>query len=235
MLKYMEGLAINEIAETLSVTRKTVYKCIDKALSFGPVAALNDLSGRGIKPVITDDAKTWVLSVACQSPRDYGHANEVWSYRLLSEQIQKDCLKQGYPNLAKAGKSFIHGVLENTGIKPHKISYYLEKRDEEFDRKMAEVLVVYKEVEMLNTGKQKEERKQAMISYDEKPGIQAIKNIAPQLMPVIGKHQTIGRDYEYKRMGTLSLLAGIDLHTGVAIPLVEEKHRSMEFIKFLKK
>lgn len=54
-------------------------------------------------------------------------------------------------------------------------------------------------------------------------------------MPVVGRQPTIGRDYEYKRLGTLSLLAGIDLHTGVVIPLVEEKHRSREFIRFLEK
>jgi transposase len=235
MLRYMEGFAIIEISDELGITRKTVYNCIDKALGFGPIAALDDLSGRGVRATISDDAKSWVLSVACQSPRDYGHANEVWSYSLLAKQIQKDCIAQGYPKLKKAGKSVVHGILEKAGIKPHKISYYLEKRDEEFERKMAEVLVVYKEVQMSNTSEQKEARKQVTISYDEKPGIQAIKNIAPQLMPVIERHATIGRDYEYKRLGTLSLLAGIDLHTGIVIPLIEEKHRSQEFIKFLKK
>lgn len=107
---------------------------------------------------------------------------------MLAKQIQKDCILQGYPNLKKAGKSVVHGILEKAGIKPHKISYYLERRDEEFDRKMAEVLVVYKEVQMVNASDQKDERKHVIISYDEKPGIQAIKNIAPQLMPVIEKH-----------------------------------------------
>jgi len=71
------------------------------------------------------------------------------------------------------------------------------------------------------------------LSYDEKPGIQAIKNIAPQLQPVPGKHQTVKRDHEYKRLGTVSLLAAIDLHTGRVISLVRERHRSSEFIEFL--
>lgn len=235
LLHYMDGLPINEISGKLDVTRKTVYNCIDKALALGPVAALDDLSGRGVKAVIGDDAKSWVLSMACQSPRDYGYANEVWSFSLLAGQVRKDCVAQGYPSLQKAGKSVVHGIMKKAGIKPHKISYYLEKRDEEFERKMAEVLVVYKEVELSNAPDQKEERKHVTISYDEKPGIQAIKNIAAQLMPAVGRYATVGRDYEYKRLGTLSLLAAIDLHTGVAIPLVEEKHRSREFIGFLKK
>jgi putative transposase len=73
-----------------------------------------------------------------------------------------------------------------------------------------------------------------IISYDEKPGIQAIGNVYPDLMPVEGHYSTIARDYEYKRHGTLSLLAGIDLISGRVIYKVFEKHRSWEFIQFLK-
>ena len=54
----------------------------------------------------------------------------------------------------------------------------------------------------------------AIVSYDEKPGIQAIATTAPDLPPVPGVHATFARDHEYKRYGTLSLLAGIDLLTG---------------------
>jgi transposase len=71
------------------------------------------------------------------------------------------------------------------------------------------------------------------VSYDEKPGIQAIKNIGAQLSPVPGAYPNIGRDPEYKRLGTVSLLAGIDLHNGKVYPLVREQHRSIEFIEFL--
>jgi transposase len=73
-----------------------------------------------------------------------------------------------------------------------------------------------------------------IVSYDEKPGIQAIGNKYPDLMPVEEKHPTVSRDYEYIRYGTLSLLAGIDLFTGVIHYKVRDKHRSIEFIEFLK-
>jgi putative transposase len=73
-----------------------------------------------------------------------------------------------------------------------------------------------------------------IVSYDEKPGIQAIGNKYPDLMPVEGKHPTVSRDYEYIRYGTLSLLAGIDLFTGVIHYKVRDQHRSIEFIEFLK-
>ena len=74
------------------------------------------------------------------------------------------------------------------------------------------------------------------LSYDEKPGIQAIMTTSEDkvLVPYTEKTSTIKRDYEYKRLGTLSLLAAIDLLTGEAIPLVSETHKSSDFISFLK-
>ena len=72
-----------------------------------------------------------------------------------------------------------------------------------------------------------------VISYDEKPGIQALQNLAPDLPPVRGRHRSNGRDYEYKRHGTVSLLAGIDLLTGMAHGIVRDRHRSSEFVEFL--
>ena len=73
----------------------------------------------------------------------------------------------------------------------------------------------------------------AEITDDEKPGIQAIANTTEDLLPD-ENHKTVSRDYEYKRLGTISLLAGIDLQTGEAIPLVKDKHSSKEYIEFLK-
>jgi transposase len=121
-----------------------------------------------------------------------------------------------------------------TCLKPHKIRYYLERRDPEFEEKMAHVLCIYREVEILKeaNGKQPSEAV-AIISYDEKPGMQAIGSTAPDLPPKPGVHAAFARDHEYKRHGTLSLLAGIDLVTGKAHALVKDRHRSCEFIEFL--
>ena len=74
------------------------------------------------------------------------------------------------------------------------------------------------------------------LSYDEKPGIQAIATTSDDKLPVpdTGKTSTIMRDYEYVRHGTVSLLAAIDLLTGNAIPLVSDTHKSSDFVCFLK-
>ena len=73
------------------------------------------------------------------------------------------------------------------------------------------------------------------VSVDEKPGVQAIGLTAPDLPPVPGKAPTVARDYEYVRRGTVSILAGIDLHSGHIFANVEDRHRSVEFIALLKR
>ena len=109
-------------------------------------------------------------------------------------------------------------ILNEQEVKPHKVRYYLERRDPEFKEKMAEVLCVYRQVKILKetaaASKNKPSKAVAIVSYDEKPGIQAIANTAPDLPPEPGVHATFARDHEYKCLGTVSLLAGIDLLTG---------------------
>jgi len=232
LLKYHQGKTITKISREMNTNRPLVERTINKALAWGALQALKDLPGRGVKPVIGDDAKSWVLSIACSKPTDYGYSYETWTYKLLKIYIRGHCREVGHDCLEKIGNGVLNGILSKGNIKPHKISYYLERRDEEFEVKMANVLQVYKEISLINDGELQAPKK-ATLSYDEKPGIQAIKNIAPQLQPVPGKYQTLKRDHEYKRLGTVSLLAGIDLHTGMVIPIVRERHRSCEFIEFL--
>jgi transposase len=140
----------------------------------------------------------------------------------------------GHPCLTRLAQGTVCKILDQHEVKPHKVRYYLQRRDEAFAEKMAEVLCVYREVAVLRETKATEPNV-AIISYDEKPGIQAIGNTAPDLPPQPGSHPGWARDHEYKRHGTLSLLAGIDLLTGKVHASVENRHRSREFVGFLKK
>jgi hypothetical protein len=89
------------------------------------------------------------------------------------------------------------------------VRYYLEQRDPDFAEKMAEVLCVYREVRILKraaaVSKKGPSEAVAIISYDEKPGIQAIATTAPDLPPEPGVHATFAWEHEYKRHGTVSL------------------------------
>lgn len=237
LIAYSRNEPINSIAKKVMVSRPTVEKCVDKALTGGIEIALSDLKRKGGPASITAGSKIWVVNLACIKPKDIGYAAELWTISQLASHVQKKCTAAGHPCLNKAGKSTIHRILNEGSIKPHKIKYYLEKRDPEFEEKMAQVLYVYKEIEILNEKLEKNDikRKFTTLSYDEKPGIQAIENVAADLAPVAGKKPTWARDYEYHRHGTLSLLAGIDLHDGRVIGLVRDRHRSREFIEFLEK
>ncbi len=235
LLMYDSGRKVSDIARELKSNRPAVERTIDKALTFGPLQALKDLHRPGRPAKIPDDAKMWVLSLACQKPKDLGYAAESWTYAALIKHVRAHCEKEGHPSLLKLGKGRLNAILSKGNIKPHKVRYYQERTDPDFDMKMADVLYVYKEVELLNQQPSSVERNGTTISYDEKPGIQAIKNIVADLLPIPNKHPAITRDNEYKRLGTVSLLAGIDLHTGDIIPLVKDRHRSREFIEFLSK
>ena len=232
LLWFSQGRRISDIARELGTNRPLVERCIDKAHAYGPTKALKDLPRSGRKPSIDDEARAWVLSLACQRPADLGYAAETWTYTQLIKHIREHCRAAGHESLARLGKSRLHAILCGGNIKPHKVSYYCQKRDPEFEARMADVLCVYKEVHMINA-KPEADRTTVTISYDEKPGIQAIGNIAAQLAPVPGRHAAIGRDAEYKRLGTVSLLAGIDLHNGIVFPLIKDRHRSREFVEFL--
>ncbi len=235
LLHSFRGETVSKIARTFSVCRQCVELTLDKFLEFGFESSLKDLPRSGRTRVITDEARLWVISLACQKPKTLGYPHELWTYALLVEYIRKECLVAGYPMLASLSKSTLSTILSDSNIRPHKVSYYLERRDPNFDEKMAEVLYVYEEVELIREfGEAELMETTAIISYDEKPGLQAIENVAPDLQPVPGIYPNIARDFEYKRHGTLSLLAGIDLLTGHVHGRVEDHHRSKEFIELLK-
>lgn len=232
ILAYTQGETVSSIARTLKTNRPKVERHISKALEIGVEAALEDLPRKGKPQAITPEARAWLVSLACQKPKDLGYSYELWTTRLLAQHIQKHCYEHGHDCLAKLSRGTVSKILSDNKVKPHKIKYYLERRDPDFEDKMVQVLHVYKEVQVIS--QVGEESMTAFISYDEKPGIQAIENTAPDLPPCPGKYPAIGRDYEYIRHGTLSLLAGINLVTGEIIATVEERHRSREFIDFLK-
>jgi transposase len=236
LLKYAAGVNISSIKRDLKVSRPTIYKCIDKALAAGIETGLKDKYHSPKQPVITEEAKAWVVNLACTKPKEHGYAAELWTLAHLAKHTRTYAPAAGHECLSQAGKATIHRILKAHPVQPHKMKYYLEKRDEEFEQKMQELLIVYKEVNLQNTENNVNEhdKKTITISIDEKPGIQAIKNIAPDLLPKPGLFPQMGRDHEYKRLGTVSLLAALDLHDGHVIAQVHDRHRSREFISLLK-
>ena len=236
LLGYADGSSITALQRQLGLGRPMIYRCIDKALAAGVQMGLKDKYHRPHEPEIADEAKAWVVSIACTKPKDHGLAAELWTISALAKFVRENAHGAGFERLANAGKSTVWRILDDNDIKPHKIHYYLEKRDPEFDRKMQEVLMVYRDVSIYAPGAVHDGRPNPIytVSVDEKPGVQAIGLTAPDLPPVPGKASAVGRDYEYVRRGSVSILAGIDLHSGHIFANVEDRHRSVEFIALLK-
>lgn len=237
LLAYAQGQSPTEIQRALGVSRPTIYKCIDKALAAGVATGLRDRFHRPHAPQISEAAKAWVIDLACRKPKDLDLAAELWTLSALAEYVAQHANAAGFPRLAKAGKTTVWRILDAHELKPHRVRYYLERRDAQFEHKMAEVLMVYRDVNLYRADAAHDARPLPIytVSVDEKPGVQALGTTAPDLPPVPGKHSGIGRDHEYVRHGTLSILAALDLHTGEIIANVELRHRSVEFIALLRR
>ena len=243
LLTYRATPSLYATGRAIGVTHQTVERCLRRAQDLGVMAALDDSPRPGREPIITSEARTFIVDLACRKAKDLGYPHELWTTRLLTKHVREKGPAAGHACLANLAQGTLCKILAANEIKPHKVRYYLQRRDPEFPQKMAEVLCVYREVALLKQPAQAQDAENpdqeapavAIISYDEKPGIQALATTAPDLPPEPMRHQTVARDHEYVRLGTLSLLAGIDLSTGVVHASVENRHRSREFIEFLKR
>jgi transposase len=242
LLAYREDPSFYAVGRALGLHHQTVQRCVERAVAEGPMVALDDRPRPGREPTITPDARAWLVSLACRKAKELGYPHELWTTRLLAQHARTYGPEEGHACLAGLVQGTVCKILDQDEVKPHKVRYYLEERDPAFAAKMAEVLCVYRQVKLLKEAAAAANKKPAnkpdggvaIISYDEKPGIQAIANTAPDRPPAPGMHAALAREFEYKRHGTVSLLAGIDLINGKVHALVKDRHRSREFIEFLK-
>ena len=236
IIAYLDTPSAYVVARQIGVSQQTVTRCLERAAELGVLAALDDRPRAGRDAVITREARAWLVSLACAKPIASGYPHELSTTRLLAAHARNHGPQADHPSLAKLAQGTVCKILAAHEIKPHKIRYYVERRDPGFEPKMAEVLCLYREVEMQRAAPADRDGggEIAILSYDEKPGIQAIGNTTPDLPPVPGTHPTTQRDHEYKRHGTVTLMAGIDLLTDTVHALVKDRHRSREFIEFLK-
>ena len=181
--RYHAGESVTHIARALKMTRKSVLKWIDKSLQIGAKVGMKDTPHKPREAVITDDAKAWVVHLACCKPKELGYAAELWTRSALARHVRKYATEAGYPALAQAAKATVQRILDAQGLRPHKVTYYLERRDPNFLSKMKEVLLVYQEVALQNEAVSNGTPQPLVItvSVDEKPGVQAIGNTAPDL------------------------------------------------------
>ena len=247
LLLKASGRTNAEVADKMDVHPNTVTLLLRKFREGGVDAALADAPGRGRPAEITEADELWAVEKACVPPRDCGHAAELWYPALLTRHIRSVAEAEGHPRMATVSETRLRKILRDAKVQPWRVTYYCERRDEEFDAKAHDVLVVYRQLSLCfdEAGEvwaecvDAEGRAVHTVSVDEKPGIQAIAPTGEDRPPAAGgdakgRPATVQRDHEYRRLGTWSLIAGIDLTEGVAHPLVRESHRSSDFVDFLK-
>jgi hypothetical protein len=152
---------------------------------------------------------------------------------LLAAHARDHGPNAGHSCLAQLAQGTVCRILAAHEVKPHKVRYYLERRDPEFEPKRLKFVAFTAKSRCAGRLAVPAKAAVAVVSYDEKPGIRAIGTTTPDLRLVPALHPTICRDHEYKRHGTVTLMAGIDLLTGQVHALVKDRHRSREFIEFL--
>src|SRR3979411_2280954 len=149
LLAYRDNPSFFAVGQRLGVHHQTVQRCIERALAYGPLMALDDRPRPGKEPTITPEAKAWLVSLACRKAKELGYPHELWTTRLLARHAREHGAAAGHECLANLVQGTVVKIRGQEEAKPHKVRYYLERRDAEFEQKMTEVLCVYREVQVL--------------------------------------------------------------------------------------
>ena len=233
------GETLVSIAEKVGLAVNSVRLCVTKYLEGGVEHALSDDARSGRPREIDDADRAFVVDLACQRPADLGYATKLWTNDLLTAHVRKTAEAAGHPRLATVATGTVHNILANAQLKLHKMTYYCERRDHNLEAKTRDVLLLHEQLpfrfdEDGNLIFWEEGQEARVLSHNEKPGTQDAREHCPDLRHEAGGRGTVGRDYEYGRLETLSLLVSIDLLTGEATPLVSETHKSSDYVEFLR-
>lgn len=207
ILKLHEGKSYDQVQQELLVGREAVAKWKKRFMAWG-ISGLKDKSGRGAKPLYTDQDKARVVQKACEKPEG-GYTN--WSQRRIAKELG---MSQGT----------VQKTLKEHALKPHKVEYWCGKStDPEFEEKMLNVIGLY-----LHPNE-----KAIVLSVDEKTQIQALDRSQPELPMRSGNAKRLTATY--KRNGTVSLIAALAVHRGEITAETIDKNNHENFLKFLKK
>ena len=202
-----KGQQDKDIAESMGINVKTVALWRKRFSREGPDSLWEVGAGRGRKPQFTADKVEDIINATLQTkPKGATH----WSCRTMAE-------KQG------VSKATINRIWQSHGLKPHRIKGFKLSRDPRFLEKLTDVVGLY-----LNPPE-----KALVLCVDEKSQIQALDRTQPGLPLKKGRCGTMTHDY--KRNGTTTLFAALELAQGKVIGQCYARHRHQEFLKFLKR
>src|SRR6202050_1262862 len=143
LLRYRDDPSHYAVGRAGGATHQTVQRCLARAIRFGVMEALDDSPRPGKEPEITVEARAWLVSLPCQKAKEVGYPHELWTTRLLAPPPREYRPATGHACLRRIAQGTVCKILADQEVKPHKVRYYLERRDPEFEAKMAEGRRVY--------------------------------------------------------------------------------------------
>lgn len=202
-----DGMANARIAEELGFSRPTVLQW-RKRFEHGSIDALTRIKpGRGRKPEISREQIEAIINDTLHTkPKGATH----WSRRTMAKHHG-------------VSATTIQKIWDAHGLQPHRVKTFKLSNDPKFIEKLTDIVGLY-----LNPPDQA-----AVICVDEKSQIQALDRTQPGLPMKKGRCGT--RTHDYKRNGTTSLFAALDVLSGQVIGECYERHRHQEFLKFLRR
>ena len=201
-----EGQSNSQIARALRVSPPTVIMWRSRFAADGPQALTETKPGRGRKPSISA-AKVKAIVQATTQSRPPGQTH--WSCRTMAKA-------QG------VSPATVQRIWDAHGLKPHRVRTFKLSNDPRFSEKLTDVVGLY-----LNPPE-----KAIVLCVDEKSQIQALDRTQPSLPLKRGRAGTMTHDY--KRNGTTTLFAALELLEGRVIGQCLPRHRHQEFLKFLR-
>lgn len=206
ILMAAEGRGQSTISKLLNVSKDLPYCWISRWLmrreSELPVSEiLNDNPRSGTPGTFTPEQLCQLIAMACENPDNYDRPISHWTPRELADElIKKKIVDSISPR--QVGR-----FLAEASIKPHLMNYYLDtEKDEAFDEKTKDICQTYQEAAAVA------EKGGRTVSIDEMCGIQALERTAPD--KPVGPGKIERHEFNYKRNGTLSLIANFDVATG---------------------
>jgi transposase len=202
-----QGMSNRQIAREVGVSRPTVIKCRERFAADGCAGLTEVRAGRGRKPTI-GPAKVKEIVHATLHTKPQGATH--WSCRSMA-------IAQG------VSKATVQRIWEAHGLEPHRVQTFKLSRDPHFVEKLTDVVGLY-----LNPPD-----KAVVLCIDEKSQIQALDRTQPGLPMKKGRCGTMTHDY--KRNGTTTLFAALNVLEGSVIGDCMPRHRNQEFLKFLRR
>src|SRR5216683_1642968 len=112
-------------AKMMTASRRVIKFTIGKA----DLSELESIARSRTEPTITVEAKTWVVALACRKAKELGYPHEVWTTRLLARHAREHGPADGHSCLSGLAQGTVCKILDAQEVKPHKVRYYLERRD----------------------------------------------------------------------------------------------------------